>query len=143
MLDFFIDNPIIVFILIGVISSIFSKSKTDAKEERKQSRQTERRAPNQSKQTQPPRPKPVSNKQAPAKKKKIEERKTVQKPIEQMKPEFNHHHSTNSNEKKMKEKLNIPEEKSLPSYQSRLIDGIILSEVLGPPRAKKRHRAIK
>lgn len=143
LLEFFFENPLFIFILLGILSSLFSKGNDEKKQKRRPS----------------PQPKPfVESKPLP----KIE---PIQKPAtlsktweEEKKPEMNWKKSKIQEQylQKLEEKLEVipsvakkvENEEVAPKgkidvdqiTEEKLVDAVIWSEILGPPRAKKAHR---
>lgn len=150
-MDFFFENPIIMIILIGIISSFFKKTKNETKPNPKQPKpfieslpkrvsevlQEFELSPDES-------PKKLqtgyeeAKKQADMKIASLEEQqmKYMEK-VEQLEIE---------KEKSLRNALKLDEQadtvNTLAVDKEKLVDAIIWSEILGPPRAKKPHRSM-
>ena len=148
-MDFLFENPIFLIIVIGLISSLYKQLKRGVPEDGKQ----HPRGPF-TQTTQPINSRPVERKKMvnpvvghkPLNDVLLEVRKTVEQ-IPNKQPLDNRaivkqvsvrHQDTSTTTAKnsIKESTNI-------KNKSRLIDGVILSKVLGPPRSKKPHPAMK
>jgi hypothetical protein len=145
-MEFLFDNPLLLFALIGIISSVFKRLKGDSPEGQKQ----KQRGPfTQS--TQPLNPRPIERKKPIVRTKPLDEmlqdmRKSAeQMPIEQpLEKPVTVKKVPAHDQNPMKNKDTIAKKKSSYSVnQSKLVDGIIWSEVLGPPRSKNPHTAIR
>lgn len=125
---FILENPLILVILIGVISS-FLKKKKETQPERK-------------KVVKPPKPHvhkqgtatPLS-KQRPARIEKVNKDHTA---VPQQATVLRE-----GNQILQDEEVGESNKTTLNTAPNALIDGLIWSEVLGPPRSKRPHRAIK
>lgn len=123
---FILENPLILVILIGVISSFIKKKKETQPERKKVVKplkplvRTEGTATPLSK-NRPARAEKVNNEHATVPQQAIVLRERNQ---------------THQDEK-------AASNKTLNTAPEALIDGLIWSEVLGPPRAKRPHRTIK
>lgn len=169
MLEALFEKPFLVFILIAAISSFLGKAKTAGEEEqeqRKRSHPSERRTKTVPKPVQQTRPQPSlfeemkrvnhpqhrptfsevtdelenefekrRNEQAAKLKELQEKQQALEKAAEDLHSGMTMRHELTKSKQTSKQTI----EDSLPSYGSRLIDGIILSEVLGKPRAKNPH----
>ncbi|WP_174730154.1 hypothetical protein [Mesobacillus harenae] len=159
------DNPIIIMIILGIISTIFGRIKGENQEEQKkrgtrpaqparpvsQPARTEYREVSPAEPSRPQRNPVEETLHTPEKIQNVyeEKRREAEERIKQL----------NSQAQRIKnsQKRNQPKEESVETFQrerrnavlhpdkSTLVDGIIWSEVLGPPRAKKprfplRHR---
>ena len=137
-----LENPIILVILIGIISSFFKKVKTAQQESRENGKPNPLKVP------------PV--KVEPVRRNKKQQRNSEgqgEQHYPQRKPANNQNERNNSleqrstaiknNQKSVPVKKVIEEVNTVQIDTERLVDGIIWSEVLGPPRSKKPHRSIK
>jgi hypothetical protein len=145
-MKFLFENPILLIALIGIVSSLFKRLKGDSGGEGKH----HTRGPF-TQTTQPINSRPVERKKPVMRNKPLNEvlhetRKIIeQKQIEQ--PLVNK--STVSEipvrnpVTPIQSKKTTIKESSHVINKSRLVDGVIWTEVLGPPRSKKPHTAIK
>jgi hypothetical protein len=135
-----LENPIILVILVGIISSFFKKVKS-------QQENGEKGKPN-----------PVRIPQVkiePVRRNKKQRRNSEglgEQPYPQRKPANIQNERNNrleqeatlkSNQKIVPAKKVIEDDNKVQIDTERLIDGIIWSEVLGPPRSKRPHRSIR
>lgn len=169
MLETLLDNPFIIIILLGIISSLFGKGNATNKEQEQQRKQRQPQPQLQPrKMTQPQVPRreiqrervePFDHekrvqptvfetvqveiesefeqqRQAHAKKLKAleDERNAIENKVDDI-----HSGLQKKRQMTMPTQVNTTND-PLPSYGSRLVDGIVLSEILGKPRAKNPHR---
>lgn len=141
---FLLENPLILVILIGVISSFFKKS-TEAQPDKKKKSPAKpiqkqdtpfpvgKNRPVRAQKLNPLPPlRPVSNEQ-------IRNEQT-----EEVLYKGNAKQSASAHEHaRRKHREETIAKKTINTDPQTLIDGLIWSEVLGPPRAKKPHRSIK
>jgi DNA mismatch repair ATPase MutL len=151
-MDFLFENPIIIVILIGIISSLYKQVKGAQPEEGKRTNR-----PNQA---------PVS---PVGQNKPVRRQKQANKPVrgQNVANQSNQHQGSASKHENLNSATRIEtqenkqtkmemnenkaatqqkeenKQKSLNVSQSNLVDGLIWSEVLGPPRAKRPHRSIR
>lgn len=157
LLDFLFDNPFLLIILIGIISSLLKK---DKKEDRKKPRGTLEPKPFVEGKRLPepeifriPKEKPVQKVEVPRtkaiekdyvnKKKEAEKRITALKEqqskiLEEERGSVATHNTPTHQKKAELSKSDTP----MSFNEGNLIEGIIMSEVLGPPRSKRPHRSI-
>lgn len=150
-MEFLFENPIILVIVIGIISSIF-KRLTGGRQEEGKPKQQRPYSPS----TQPINPLPVerpktvkpvgAHKQAskPVNEILLEARKSVEQASREV--QFERPKSTRDVSTRLQEKTRLTTKSETHPHkleETRLIDGFIWSEVLGPPRAKKPHTAMK
>lgn len=149
-----IENPIILVVLLGIISSLFKRIKNDQPEEgkiRKRNPQHpglpsgQHRKFQQADRSKPNKPVRQQNTRS----------RSVENTTDQIDPIFvnsNLHASENNqmdylavkqNTKEIHEPASTQKKETLEIDQTKLIDGLIWSEVLGPPRAKKTHHSMK
>ncbi|MCQ6273634.1 hypothetical protein JMM81_01415 [Bacillus sp. V3B] len=139
--EFFFDNPFILIILIAVLSSLFKKrkGKTESKERTYH--------PKENKQT-----KPISSfdevkeifkevTRSFSEETTSSDRK-IEKPIVHQKTEELYQQMATDKQLKSVEPQSLPiqekpESKEIDLDQTKLVDAVIWSEILGPPRAKK------
>lgn len=173
MLEALLENPFIIIILLGVLSSLFGKGKAKEEQQRQQRPQQSQRQPQQP-QAQPRKMTQPSVPQRDLQTERVDtfeqERRvqpsvfeTVQTEIE---TEFEKqrrahadrlkvleaerfalekraediHTGLNKHPKMMPTTCKVTTNDPLPSYSSRLVEGIVLAEILGKPRAKNPHR---
>lgn len=175
MIDFLTDNPFLIFILIGIISSLFGKEKM-----KEDSRHTGRQKPNGPQRSQtaaPQRPqqqaKPLTpvtpHKPSVSKSARIEDASKenaaekanqtkrilesyIQESGEGIDPHPEGHRAFQKEVYEQEEKINQKAKeglqrepgRKLPEFsRNQLVNGIIMSEILGPPRAKKPFQRMK
>lgn len=161
-MDFLFDNPFIIVVLIGIISSFFKKNKEEKK-------QTTQRSPKPFVE-RTPKPKPeifkqleqeitkylvperqeVPTKQETAKKSIQSDYLEAKKQAEAKPPVLQEQNSeqvlleVQGEQYQMESSppLTVPRA-SFSVDKDRLADAVIWSEILGPPRAKRPHRSVK
>lgn len=160
---FLFDNPFILIILIGAISSLFQRAKAANPENKKGYNPIPRRNP--ASPVGPDRPKkPEMQQQIETKTSRpYRQQNANRKPIPTQKEIYhqleNVYEATQKNAKENKQvffedhrvskqagthqKEEVPKAKSQEIDRDNLIEGLIWSEVLGPPRAKRPHRSVK
>lgn len=150
-MEFLFENPIFLVIIIGIISSIFKRLK-EGKQEQGQPKQQRPFSPS----TQPINPQPVERpkmvKPSGAHKKGSQSANEIlleaKKIAEQAKREIQLDKTKSTRDVPNIRQEAIPSADDSKAYihtleERRLIDGLIWAEVLGPPRAKKTHTAMK
>lgn len=150
-MDFLFENPFIIVILIGIISSFFKKQKNESKPNTKEPKPFIESIPKriqevleefESSKAEPANTMQTdyleAKKQAEAKITQLQEQqKKYMEKVEELETEkhINEHKAFQvENEAGTKNRLTIDKEN--------LTDAIIWSEILGPPRSKKRHRSM-
>ncbi len=154
-MDVLWENPIILVIIIGIISSYFKKMKSKQPENGDKGMPNQRKVPpisvgpvarnkkrqrseNQRVQQQNAQIKPVNTRND--RNNKLDQRTNNRSLVENNRESSIYH----SHKESQANKVSVPGElNTLQIDQDRLIDGIIWSEVLGPPRSKRPHRSIK
>lgn len=152
-MDILWENPIILVIIVGIISSYFKKMKSEQPENGDNGKPNQRKVP------------PVSvGPVARNKKRQRAENQRVQQQYAQIKPvntgndrndkldqrTNNRSLVENNSESLIYNNQNALQANQVPGElntiqidKDKLIDGIIWSEILGPPRSKRPHRSIK
>lgn len=150
-MDFLFENPFLIVILIGIISSFFKKPKNEPNPNQKQPKPFMESIPKRISEvleefdlTEDESEKSIqtdyleSKRQAEAKITQLEEQKAkyMQKVVElETEKKRNNDHSVQpENEVETSHSSNLNKDK--------LADAIIWAEILGPPRAKKPHRSM-
>ena len=145
-MEFLFENPIFLVIVIGLISSLYKQLKRGVPEDGKQ----HPRGPF-TQTTQPINSRPVERKKPVVRNKPLDEvfleaKRMVEKPPIKQQIE----NRTAAKEVPARNPVTpiapnkgTNKESSHVINKSRLVDGVIWSEVLGPPRSKKPHMAIK
>lgn len=148
----FLENPIIVIVLIWIISAFFKQAKennADAEKKRKVPKWTSMRPEKNTGQHR------VELERASGAKRR--ENKTGRNDLRRSEPRnqptqeemslasFAHGLTQGEQEaySNAKELENSAEQRKLDIDAKRLVDGLIWSEILGPPRAKRPHKVIK
>ncbi|MEC1664265.1 hypothetical protein [Bacillus halotolerans] len=132
-----LTNPLVIAAIIGIISTIFGKVK---KEEEKNNQNQKRKKPQKMK------PASVQNKQSAE-----ETPAPIPNRLEQMRQEAeDRRKETERNLKGLERDLTAAKHKSVYTKQKLLqvnkdtvVQGIVLGEVFGPPRAKKPHYTMR
>jgi Tfp pilus assembly protein PilV len=149
-----IENPIIIVILLGIISSLFKRIKSDQPEEgrsrkrnlrqnglpsgqHKKSQLADRSKPNKPVRQQNTRSRMVENATDPI------DPIFVNSNIQESENNQMDYSAVNQNDQEILEFESTQKKNTLDIDRTKLIDGLIWSEVLGPPRAKKTHHSIK
>ncbi len=164
-MEILLDNPVFIAIIIGLISTLFSKFKDESKDQNRPGRpaRPDRREPGQKPvwNGQTPKPRAESNaseaKAKPAMAKKLPPESGTRPSLKQADLQEDYQnkkaHSASvsprmhssapkealseaENRKNRDEKAGI----TLKPEANRLIEGVVWAEVLGPPRAKRPHR---
>ncbi|QQF61373.1 hypothetical protein I9X38_12870 [Bacillus mojavensis] len=132
-----LTNPLVIAAIIGIISTIFGKVK---KEEEKNNQNQKRKKP------QTMKPASVQNKQSAE-----ETPAPIPNRLEQMRQEAeDRRKETERNLKGLERDLTAAKQKAVYTKQKLLqvnkdtvVQGIVLGEVFGPPRAKKPHHTMR
>ncbi|WP_147532403.1 hypothetical protein [Bacillus marasmi] len=164
-MEFFFDNPFILVILIGIISSLFKKNKEAQQEKQKgnkpkpvrteeapapvrKNRPSRAQQQNPSKSPRSKQPRQTSRERDLARENQTDvmDQRYAALKIHQEEP----YHTNSAMESAPTQERNLiyrddeqNKQRTLNVDSNALVDGLIWSEVLGPPRAKKAHRAVK
>lgn len=159
-MEFLFENPIFLVIIIGIISSIFNRLKGNNPEEDKpKPKRRVQPAPSRPASPAPqqvnPNPRPVDRQKrvqpvgSPSVTSKpvadilLEVRKSAEKEINsRIDNQATANQYTSRNQESTKAVM-VEKPNSFGIDSNRLIDGLIWSEVLGPPRAKRTHSAMR
>ncbi|MDA7026895.1 hypothetical protein PJ311_09775 [Bacillus sp. CLL-7-23] len=142
MLDFILDNPIMMAIIVGAISLIFNRiGKNDEEEQNKKT---------------PTRSKTQAQKQKPKRQHKQDDKPSAQTVTKQQTSDVMAELNRIKTEaerslpavkraiKKQSSSLHVKEnEKLLNMNKNTVVQGIVLGEVFGPPRSKKPHYTMR
>ncbi|KAA6482147.1 hypothetical protein [Bacillus swezeyi] len=142
MLDILFDNPIIMAAVIGIISVIFNKiGKNDESEEKNRKPASER--PKTQAPKQPEKRRQTAGKAAPqpaAMKKSndlVTELERIKADAERSMP------AVERSIKKKSSQMMKPKKELLDMNKNTVVQGIVLGEVFGPPRARKPHNTMR
>lgn len=150
------DNPIIVFIIIATLSTLFNRIKGNQQDEQKGPQR--RPAPTPQREYVPEsvpevyKPVEIEKRTTKLEREFNQRRDETQKKLAELKAlkEANEAKTRKFTELAQSRKQGTLAQKApgvkrstILANQNRLVEGIILSEVLGPPRARKRHTLIK
>lgn len=139
-MEFIFENPFILIILIGIISSIFKKNKEENKSQRGRPKPFVESIPIPEVDVALERNRDNKATRKPKSNEKIEEnmavlsdpkQETLEKPAQRK--TINRLRDTRPQQEK---------EQALPVEENSLVNAVIWSEILGPPRSKKRHRTM-
>ncbi|MCF7617750.1 hypothetical protein P9D51_11935 [Bacillus sonorensis] len=141
MLDILFDNPIIMAVILGIISVIFNRlGKNDESDEAKHKKKPQRpKAEAPKKQAKPLESSGKAEVQAAAQKgtDMIKELERVKTSVERSMPAI---------ERSIKRQIGHspkPSQDMIELNQNTVLQGIVLSEVMGPPRSRKPHSTMR
>ncbi|WP_318508360.1 hypothetical protein [Bacillus sp. T3] len=158
-MKFLLDNPFILVILIGILSSFYKQIKGTNSDDNKRKGAIPKQKPATTVGQNNPMRGPVkSHKPVRAQGSQIpnrQQRKDIEPPVKledlysdakntnQQNSHFNQEpiNRVSASTVNQLNELELNNKKSFTINQERLLDGLIWSEVLGPPRAKRPHRA--
>lgn len=163
-MEILLDNPIIIAILIGLVSTIFNKVKDDSKDQNRPGRparpvmrEPDHKPASRKQTANPGRSNPVT-KTKPAVEKKLspvlESKSLNAKNVADLQNKYQNKKADSSSpavrppvsaervNPSTGSKRDTEVEMNLQPDAGRLIEGIVWAEVLGPPRAKKPHRPL-
>ncbi|MEG7333419.1 hypothetical protein V5785_14115 [Bacillus subtilis] len=129
-----LTNPLIIAVVIGIISMIFGKK---SKEENKNSQN--RKKPQQMQTASPQKkqseeaPVPIPNRIEQARREAEERRRETERNLKGMERDLT----------AVKQKAVYTKQKMLQVNKDTVVQGIVLGEVFGPPRAKKPHHTMR
>ncbi|PLR78117.1 hypothetical protein CU633_07605 [Bacillus sp. V3-13] len=143
-MEFIFENPIFIVIVLGIISSLFNRLKDSGKDQ-KQKRPARPQAPKQS--APAPAPAPVVVHRETRDDKEMAAERLENKYAELKKQAETKLQSLKEKQQASAERI-FPEKeekgvKALDIDRQNLLNGVILAEVLGPPRAKRPHHPFK
>jgi len=158
--EIFFDNPIIFIILVAVISSLFRKKKVSSNDSKGQKTINQ---PMENKRSQPNNPfdeikglfKELTGSlsdgtNTPNRKMGNpypEEKKGVQQSVEEFNQKMSNDWESESLKRVESPSLSLnqekPKDKEIEMDETKLVDAVIWSEILGPPRAKKPYRTMR
>lgn len=156
-MEFLLENPFILIALFALISSFFSKGKGAAKEEQKRRQQQrpigevkpfqtfeEMLFPETVKEKSPTIPeKEVVDKQVVHAKAQMEAKiAALQEERKKIEAKTARISTVSRLQQPQMMEVEQSESRSFDVDATKLVDGIIWSEILGPPRSKKRHRPV-
>ncbi|MBM4762337.1 hypothetical protein [Bacillus sp. B15-48] len=158
-MEFLFENPILLILLIGLLSSLFKKPKAEEKQEqrrrkppaRPEQRQPEKRVPRETmyeRRTQQP-----HNDAAKGPEVETKENQTVYDTLSELQKKFEERQQERVNKEAEQITLNSTNEQGMRAANNaqigslqlkpdadRLIEGIAWAQILGQPRAKDPHR---
>ncbi|MDU0072198.1 hypothetical protein N1I81_13745 [Bacillus sp. FSL M8-0052] len=142
ILDIIVDNPIIMAVILGVISLIFNKlGKNDDNEEAKRKKTPERpktEAPKNAEKRQKTTGKAAAQPAAAQKSTDmVRELERIKTDVERSMP------AVERALKKQSGRPPKPAQHVIELNQNTVVQGIVLSEVLGPPRSRKPHHTMR
>ncbi|MBP2241672.1 hypothetical protein J2Z40_002244 [Cytobacillus eiseniae] len=149
-MEFLMDNPFILFIIIAMLSSMFGKGKgKNQQNQQKQNQSRPRQAPVQSNPIEPI-PSEARNASSQIKREYLERKRQEEKKRQEIKnrppimQEMSKKQAVKKEEKTLYNPSIVPVEKkpALSIEKQKLVDGVIWAEILGPPRALNPHRSI-
>ncbi|MGG1338124.1 hypothetical protein ABE196_16925 [Bacillus subtilis] len=130
-----LTNPLIIAAIIGIISAIFGKKSKEEKQnsqKRKKPQHVQSASP-QKKQSKEAAPAPIPNRMEQARWEAEERRRETARNLKGLERDL----------AAAKQKTVYTKQKMLQVNKDTVVQGIVLGEVFGPPRAKKPHRTMR
>ncbi|ASB61622.1 hypothetical protein SC22_09150 [Bacillus sp. A053] len=130
-----LTNPLIIAAIIGIISAIFGKKSKEEKQnsqKRKIPQQVQTASP-QKKQSKEEAPAPIPNRMEQARREAEERRRETERNLKGLERDLT----------AAKQKAVYTKQKMLQVNKDTVVQGIVLGEVFGPPRAKKPHHTMR
>ncbi|PWI62355.1 hypothetical protein [Bacillus subtilis] len=130
-----LTNPLIIAAIIGIISAIFGKKSKEEKQnsqKRKKPQHVQSASP-QKKHSKEDAPAPIPNRMEQARREAEERRRETVRNLKGLERDL----------AAAKQKTVYTKQKMLQVNKDTVVQGIVLGEVFGPPRAKKPHRTMR